>query len=371
MFLAAWVLLFFPLMAFLLAGYRRLGRSTRLDDAQCMPVTVIVSARNEERDLPGCIESLAALDYPAGKLQIVLVDDRSTDATPAIVDEAARTHANLIALHSASLPPNGLEAKARGIAHGFAHSTGEWVLITDADARVPAQWVRHLLGRVTPRTGMVGGSVVVDDTGATGIVERVSWGFTQIFSFGMAGWNASFICLGPNMGIRRSVYTGAGGLEGARFHVAEDLALFTMVTAARMQVQAYADAETTVTLRPVPSAHHLLSQQRRGLGGGVAQSAVYSIPLLLAFGWGFGLCAYVLLGWLIDWRWWLAFVMAKAVLDGALLFTQQQRLQMTRHLRYLWVIELYHVFIFLMLPLSFLFSRKIRWMGDGYADSFS
>jgi cellulose synthase/poly-beta-1,6-N-acetylglucosamine synthase-like glycosyltransferase len=367
---AAVTLPYFPVVLALLAGVRRLRRSVRLADAACGPVTVLVSARNEERDLPRCIASLLALDYPAGKLQIVLVDDHSTDATGAIIDAAAAQTAHVLALHSAALQPNGLEAKARGIAYGFTRSTGEWVLITDADAVVHPQWVRHMLGRVTPRTGMTGGTVVVDANGAIGTIERISWGYTQTFSLGIAGWGLPFVCLGPNMAIRRSVYEEAGGLEHADFRVAEDLALFTMVARRKLEVQCYADEETTAQLRPVPSARHLISQQRRWLGGGGAQGWLYLLPLAAAFCWGFGIAAYELGGWLLDWRWWLAFVAAKSAIDGIWLLVQQRRLALRHHVRYLWVLEAYTAFIFFVLPPSFLFSRKIRWMGDGYAVTY-
>ena len=361
---------YFVLIAALLTGVHRLRRSVRLADAACVPVTVVVSARNEERDLPRCIASLLALDYPAAKLQVILVDDRSDDATGTIVDGAAAGHPHVVALHTAALAENGLEAKARGVAHGFAHATGEWVFVTDADAAVHPGWIRHMLGRVTPRTGMAGGTLVVDADGTIGTIERISWGYTQLFSLGIAGWGLPFVCLGPNMAIRRSVYEEAGGLEHADFRVAEDLALFAMVAQRKLEVHSYADPETTALLRPVPSARHLISQQRRWLGGGTAQGWPYLIPLAFAFCWGFGVAAYTLGGWLLDWRWWLAFIAAKAAIDGVALFAQQRRLRLDRHVRYLWVLECYAAFIFLVLPPSFLFSRKIRWMGDGYAVTY-
>lgn len=368
--IAVWVLAYFPMMAVLLLGFRRLPRSKRLPDADCGDVTVVVSARNEEKDLPACIASLVTLDYPTAKLQIVLVDDHSTDSTGEIIDAAAKVHTNIIALHSATLPPNGLEAKGRGIAHGFTRATGDWVFVTDADARVHPQWIRHMLGRATARTGMVGGTVVVDATGVVGTVERVSWGYTQLFSLGAAGWKVPFVCVGPNMAIRRSVYDEAGGLERAEFRVAEDVALFTMVARRGMEVQSYADAETAAAIRPVPSALHLLSQQRRWLGGGMSQGPAYSLPLLASFWWGFVVVIYLFLGWLLDWRLWLAFVVAKAAVDVVAFAMEQRRMKLSRHVRYVWVLELYHPFIFLVLAPSFLFSRKIRWMGDGYTVTY-
>ncbi len=360
---------YFPMMAVLLLGLRRLVGSVRLGDAECVPVTVIVSARNEERDLPRCIESLRALDYPAGKLQIVLVDDHSTDSTGQIIAAVAAADSRVTAVDAAALPPNGLEAKARGVAYGFTRATGDWVFITDADAAVHPQWIRHMLGRVAPQTGMVGGVVVVDADGALGTVERVSWAYTQLFNLGLAGWRIPFICVGPNMAIRRSVYVEAGGLESVEFRVAEDLALFMMVAHSKTHagVQSYADAETVAAVRPVPSAMHLISQQRRWLGGGMAEGWVYRVALLAAFWWGFGVSAYSLLGWMLDWRWWVVFVMAKAGVDGIALGMQQGRMRLRHHLRYLYAIELYHLFIFMVLAPSFLVSGRIRWMGDGYS----
>jgi 1,2-diacylglycerol 3-beta-glucosyltransferase len=367
---AAWMLLYFALMGFLALGLRRLPRSVRLDDARCPPVTAIVSARNEEADLPACIASLLALDYPTDKLRIVLVDDHSTDATGKIIDDAAAAHPNVVALHTAALPPNGLKAKARGLAHGFTRATGEWAFITDADATVPSLWIRNLLGRATERTGMVGGAQAVEPHGAVATVESMMQAYTQFFSQGFAGWNAPFACLGPNMAIRRSTYLAAGGLERAAFHVAEDLALFNMVGPQGMEVQCYLDAETSVMLRPVPSARHLFSQQRRWLAGGIGQGLEYQIVLVVALGWGFGLSLYLLLGWMLGLTWWLAFVATKALVDAAMLAAQQRRLALADLARHFPVLELYHVFIFAALPATFLFNRKVRWMGDGFADTF-
>jgi hypothetical protein len=120
----------------------------------------------------------------------------------------------------------------------------------------------------------------------------------------------------------------------------------------------------------VPSVRHLISQQRRWLGGGTAQGWLYFVPLAAAFCWGFAIASYIFGGWLLGWRWWLAFVAAKTALDAVVLFVQQRRLALPRHTRYVWVLELYTAFIFLVLPPSFLFSRKIRWMGDGYAVTY-
>ncbi|MEO7361129.1 MAG: glycosyltransferase, partial [Gemmatimonadaceae bacterium] len=204
-----WVVFYFLIMRFLNIGVRRIPKSVRLPDEQCMPISIVVSARNEARDLPACLNALLALDYPRELLQIVLVNDLSTDNTGDIIDAAAMNCPHIIALHTSALPANGLEAKARGIAHGFRAATGDWVLITDADGTVTPQWARHLLGYVDANTGMAGGALLVRAQGMLGRVERMAWGFLQTFSSGLAGWGSPIVCVGPNMAIRRSVYVDA------------------------------------------------------------------------------------------------------------------------------------------------------------------
>lgn len=361
-----WVCFYFVLMWFLIMGLARLKRSVPLPDDECMPVTVLVSARNEEEDLQRCLDAILKLDYPKDKLQIVLVNDFSTDATGDIMERVARNHAHVVVLHSAAMQPNGLEAKARGIAHGFTRATGEWVVITDADACVHPQWVRNMLGRVTPETGMTGGSLVVRADSWIGVIERVSWAFVQMFNMGMAGWGVSFACLGPNMAIRRSIYEDAGGLQNVHFKVAEDLALLQMVIDKGMKVDSYLDEETTATLSPVPSLQHLVSQQRRWLGGGIAHGWLYMVILFFAFWWGFGVVMYLFLGWLISWKAWLTFILGKAFTEAFFFVQQRRRMKLDKHVRYFWVLEFYHLFIIALLPASFLFTRKIKWMGVGY-----
>lgn len=366
--MVVWVVLYFLVLRFLNIGVRRIPKSVRLGDEQCMPVSIVVSARNEEHDLPTCIASLLSLDYPHELVQIILVDDLSTDTTGAIIDAAAAANTRVTALHTAALPSNGLEAKARGIAHGFAVATGEWVLITDADGAVRPEWARHMLGYVDANTGMTGGALLVRADGWLGTVERMAWGFLQTFSAGLAGWGKPIVCVGPNMAIRRSVYEEAGGLQKAQnFRVAEDLALFRMVIARKLAVHVYMDHATTVTLAPVPSAAHLLSQHRRWLGGGVEQSKWYKLPLLIALWWGFGLIMFIMLGWLLDWRVWAAFIVLKTTHDFLMLRLQQKRLQTPHHVRYLPVLELYQLVAISIIPVIFLFSQRIEWKGDGYS----
>ena len=364
--IVVWLGAYFAVFWPLIWGTRRLRTSTPLADGAGVRVSVVVSARNEERDLPRCIGSLLSLDYPHDLLEIILVDDLSDDATGRMIDDTAREHSHVRALHTRELPDNGLQAKARGLAHGMARATGEWVLITDADATVPTGWVRHLLGGVSPSTGMVGGAIMVETDRWWSVPERMAWAFLQVFSLGLAGWGRPIVCVGPNMGIRRETYQRAGGLEQAPFRVAEDLALFLMVRRAKEQVLMGYSADTLAMVQAVPTARHLFSQHRRWIAGGAEQGWGYAIGVWLAVLWGVGIAVFMLVGWLLSGPLWAAFMAVKLATEWVLLRLQQRRLGLPHHARYLGVLQLYMLVALAFLPTSFLFSRKIQWLGDGY-----
>jgi 1,2-diacylglycerol 3-beta-glucosyltransferase len=365
-----WVGLY-PLIALVLVlGIRRLPRSRAVSDDAAPTVSVVVSARNEARDLPRCLEALLALDYPSRKLQIVLVDDRSDDGTGALIDAAARAHGHIVALHTAQLPDNGLEAKARGIAHGFAAARGEWVLITDADAKVPRTWVRHLLGEAGPDVTVVSGSVLVEPRHWWGLAERLVNLFLHPINHGIAGWGVPVVAIGPNMGVRRSAYVRAGGLEAEPRRVAEDLTLYLLATRDGGVARAYLDAPTTAVLTPVPSPRHLVSQVRRFAGGGVAQDWRYAVGLTVALCWGSVLFGFFFFGWLIAVGPWAAVVGAKLIADALLLGSQARRGGEALRPYEPLLLQIVLCVLVPVVTVTMALGRRIHWRGEGYSVRF-
>lgn len=354
------------LMVFLTIGLMRLSTSKLIDISKLPTVTVIVSSRNEEKDLPGCIESLEKLDYPQEKLEIILVNDRSTDSTWDIIEEACSRNKHFFGYDTADYKNHNLEAKGRGISFGFKYAKHEWVFITDGDAYVHPKWLRACLGDIDESIGMVGGALLVEPISLLAKLERACWAFVQMFNLGMSGWGVPFACVGPNMAIRRSIYEEAGGLEGSEFTVAEDLALLKMVTNAGYKIRTYMDEESAVKLKPVPSMGHLISQQRRWLRGGIDTDLKYLGFLTLAFGWGLFISIYMLFGWIISLKLFLIFTFLRILIDIIYLSIQRKRLKTKNYVRNFWLLTLYIPIICSILPISFIFTRKIYWKGDDY-----
>lgn len=359
--------LIFPLLvSFLTIGFL-FNKKTQKTSSPLLKVTVLVSARNEKQDFPSCVESILNLAYPKELLQIILVNDRSTDGTKELIDRYALENDCVKALHTEDMPDTHLEAKARGISWGMKHATGDWVFITDADAEAHPNWLLHTFSVIDEETGMAGGAVVVKPTGFQGKLERATWSFVQMFNLGMSGWGIPFACVGPNMAIRRDIYEKAGGLENAAFCIAEDLALLNMVVDAGAKIITPVSAETTISLKQVPSFKHYLSQLRRWFRGGIDNGAEYRFILYSSFWCGLFVMTFPFYGWLFSWPVYIVLVLLQLITDILILVVQKKKLGLHRHVIYLPFLLLAQIIAFTYIPLSFLFTRKIQWMGDGYS----
>ncbi len=93
-------------------------------------VSVIIPARNEERNVEEALQSI--LDQDCGDLEVIVVDDRSTDRTAAILDRMARAIPAVRIVHLKDLPP-GWIGKNYALYRGAQEARGDLLLFTDAD----------------------------------------------------------------------------------------------------------------------------------------------------------------------------------------------------------------------------------------------
>lgn len=194
-------------------------------------VSLIVAARNESRDLERAVRTRLADDYP--NLQVVIVEDRSTDDTPAIADRLARDDARVKVVHLTELP-DGWLGKLYAMHRGVGVADGEWLLFSDADVEFAPGTLRRALARcehdaldhvaVLPRFTEHG--LAIDATldvfchmlFATGRL----WQVTDPASSAAVGGGMFNL-------VRRSVYDRTPGFEWLRQEIADDIALGQML----------------------------------------------------------------------------------------------------------------------------------------------
>lgn len=107
-----------------------LGEFTPLPPDRAPLVSIVLPARNEERTIGRCLRSLLASEYPA--CEILVIDDRSTDATAALVAGFAASDQRVRLIHGTELPA-GWYGKPWACWQGAQQAKGELLLFTDAD----------------------------------------------------------------------------------------------------------------------------------------------------------------------------------------------------------------------------------------------
>lgn len=134
------VLLYQGFALLLAAQMPRLDPAPPAVSPETLPrVSVVVAARNEELDLPATLDGLLAQDYP--NLEIIVVEDSSTDRTREVIDARAPP------VRRVDLPPlpAGWVGKNWACWNGARAATGEWLLFEDADVRTHPTAVRTTL----------------------------------------------------------------------------------------------------------------------------------------------------------------------------------------------------------------------------------
>lgn len=93
-------------------------------------IAVIIAVRNEEANLEKVLDSVCNLNYD--NYRLLLVNDRSTDRTPQILENFAKRFSHVTVLHIDELPQGWL-GKSYALYRGYQNCAEEWILFTDAD----------------------------------------------------------------------------------------------------------------------------------------------------------------------------------------------------------------------------------------------
>ncbi len=107
------------------------------------PVSIIISMRNEEENVAGCVESLTSLDYP--NFEIIVGDDASTDNTNKLLREAINKNQDKAPIKLFTVPPieNGWTGKTWAVSQLVKEAKGDLILVTDADTRYSPESLKN------------------------------------------------------------------------------------------------------------------------------------------------------------------------------------------------------------------------------------
>jgi 1,2-diacylglycerol 3-beta-glucosyltransferase len=249
-------------------------------------VSIIVAARNEEASIIKCLQSLAQITYPPSLLDIIVVDDGSTDNTVGLVEPflAAHTHFRLV---SATPGTGKLRGKTNAIAKGIDASRGEILMFTDADCSVPKQWVQETVKYYADGgIGVVAGFTLLRGSDWFSRIQALDW--LVLFSAAAATTRIGYptTAVGTNLSVRRRAYDSTGGYSTIPFSVTEDYALFhAVVIGGEYRACFPLETETLVESEPCQNWRTLHGQKKRWFTGGRGMDpksiVVFAIPYIV------------------------------------------------------------------------------------------
>ncbi len=286
---------------------RRTARSAtaRSAAARRPRAEVVVAVRNEEKTLPALLSSLRAQTVP--EVRFLFVDDRSTDATPELLDEfCAQLGDDKARVIHNSKEPEGLTGKQAALDLAFEACRGDVLLFTDGDCTVPPGWSEEMLACFQdPAVGVVISRIELEADGS--FLQRFQ-AFEQPllnqYNLGSVGIGLATGCFGNNMAVRAEAVKATGGFHALGYSVTEDAMLLDAVCrtggwSPRARVSAAGAARTVGTVR---WADYVNQHTRWNAGGLFSEDLITRISYIFVVLIYLTATVFLLPVGILDWR---------------------------------------------------------------------
>jgi cellulose synthase/poly-beta-1,6-N-acetylglucosamine synthase-like glycosyltransferase len=274
-------------------GWRRLKSFIPAGQVKALQVSIIVAARNEETQISKTVEDLLAQDYDPALMEIIFIDDHSTDATGKIIQSYEDPRIRLITLNE---PETINSYKKKAIQTAIAAATGKLIITTDADCRMGVNWLKTIVAYYQEGGyKMISSPVAYNEE--TSFFERAqSLEFLYLIGMGAStiGNNSPSTCNGANLAYEREAFYEVGGFTGIDDLASGDDELLLHKIAARYKnkIGFLKNREAIVYTQAKPSLDAFIQQRKRW----ASKSTRYKNKLIIALGvlvWLFNLSIVV------------------------------------------------------------------------------
>ena len=179
-------------------------------------VSILIPAHNEQLVIENTLQAMVNLKYPKDKLEVIPINDNSSDETGFIVDEYAKRYPFIKPLHTK--PPTGGKGKSGALNQGLKHSTGEVIAVYDADNTPEPEAIYNLvigLNNDKKAAAVVGKFRVLNSNEnlLTRFINIETLTFQWLAQAGRWHWFKMTTIPGTNFAIRRSVIEELGGWD--------------------------------------------------------------------------------------------------------------------------------------------------------------
>lgn len=267
--------LYWILVLWLWVGWEKIPFTGK--EQEVMPnISIIVAMRNEEYSIPNLLRDFANLDYNRENLEIILVNDHSTDRSLDIANE----YLNEVPFRVQIIDMEDETGKKRAVEKGIFACKGDIVLTTDADCRVQSGWVRAMGSVFADQDVMlVSGPVRIDgEKSFFGRLQSIE--FASLVGAGAAtlAWGFATMANAANMAFRKQAVLHKPQ-HGTRKSSGDDIfRLHYVASEYPGGLHFCKQKEATVSTIPASGLAAFFKQRRRWAG---KWSSYHSLPTIL------------------------------------------------------------------------------------------
>jgi len=241
--------------------------------------SVLISAKNEEENIPILIKSLQSLDYPEEYFEIIIVDDNSSDKTNELLRKFKKSTSNLTVIKSGN---KTLPGKKGALQKALPLCRSEFIASTDADCVIPPNWLRGLNSKINEGADIVIGNVLF--TGGDKFPKKF-FSFEQMrnrfLSFALANIGFPYTASGGNFCFKKEIIDKLNGyVEISDTLSGDDDLLLQKGVSAGFAQSVSDEKETRVLTKPPDNFKQFFKQKQRH----ASASNYYSLKAKLILG---------------------------------------------------------------------------------------
>lgn len=354
------------LMAFYWAGWRSQSIFELQQDFQpTASLSVLIAARNEASRILACLEAVSKCTYPVHLLEIIVIDDGSTDDTANIVRQWGTAHGQS-GIKVLELRP-GVGKKA-ALTAGMQEAKGAYIVCTDADCEPPRNWLLLMAQSLAqPQVKIVTGPVVFHRE-----QSLLEW-FQSLDLMGLMGitasgihWRWQHMANGANLAYAKSVFHAVHGYEG-NTHIASGDDLFLVQKVAQKwpgSVFFLKSPAAAVRTSAMPDWKAFVHQRIRW---GSKNAALPEWPVRLSLAWVFGCCwalpvyAVTAIVGGTTWGPFMILLGAKTVADAFFLYQMSVFFNKKEAFRWFLPAQIVHILYIVLVGSLSIFYKKYKW----------
>ncbi len=179
-------------------------------------LSVIIPIRNEAEHIVDLLKSILSNNYPTNLLEIIVVDDHSTDGGVEKVKLLNASNINILSLQEHRLPANFNSYKKYGISKAIASAKGDYIITTDGDCIVPSKWLFYYAYSFQVRQKLFVAAPVnfISSENALESFQSLDFMGMMLVTGANINRNKSLLCNGANLGYSKKLFMEVGGYEG-------------------------------------------------------------------------------------------------------------------------------------------------------------